>query len=126
MYLGVFDLDRVEGTLTVRFATGREQFEDARGHLTHPRPGEVIFTDAAHRVHARRWSALQSPHAALSEGTRTALVVVQGVHSGADRDIRKLLDGLATPLRAAGGKVQMIDLGFPALPSLQSRESLLT
>jgi len=111
----VFDLDRIAGTLHVRFADGSERFEDIGGGLSHPEAGEVIFIDAAGRVHARAWNARRSPHSVLSEGTHTALVVVQAQQPEAGPAVRRLLQRLASMLRAEGGAVETLDLAFHGL-----------
>lgn len=113
--VAVFDLDRIAGTLHVRFADGSEQFEEIGGGLSHPEAGEVIFVDAAGRVHACGWIARRSPHAVLSEGTRTALVVVQSRQPEAGLVVRGLLERLAAALQAAGGPVETLDLAFQGL-----------
>jgi hypothetical protein len=111
----VFDLDRVAGTLHVRFADGSERFEDMGGGLSHPEAGEVIFIDAAGRVHARDWNARRSPHSVLSAGTHTALVVVQAQQPEAGPAVRHLLQRLASMLRAEGAAVETLDLAFHGL-----------
>ena len=108
----VFDLDRIAGTLHVRFADGSERFEDIGGGLSHPEAGEVIFVDAAGRVHSRDWNARRSPHSVLSEGTHTALVVVQVQQAEAGPAVRRLLQRLASVLQAEGGAVETFDLAF--------------
>jgi DNA/RNA-binding domain of Phe-tRNA-synthetase-like protein len=54
---GAFDLDAVEGDITVRFAAGDEDFTPlGEPDVTeHPRPGEVIYTDAK-GVLTRHWN----------------------------------------------------------------------
>jgi hypothetical protein len=108
-----FDLDRIEGTLEVRRATGQERFEATDRRLSRPDPGEVIFADAAGWLHARDWGRLRNPRSVLSGQSRTALVVVQDLRPGAGAAVRAVLDRLAGPLRAAGGSVETLDLGFP-------------
>lgn len=108
-----FDLDRIEGTLEVRLATGRERFEATDRSLSRPGPGEVILADGAGWLHARDWGRLRSPRSVLSGPSRTALVVVQDLRPTAGPTVRRFLDRLAAPLRAAGGAVETLDLGFP-------------
>lgn len=54
---GAFDLDAVSGDVTVRFASGDEDFAPlGEPDVTeHPRPGEVIYTDAK-SVLTRHWN----------------------------------------------------------------------
>ena len=55
--VGAFDLDAVDGDITVRFAAGDEDFTPlGEPDVTeHPRPGEVIYTDAK-SVLTRHWN----------------------------------------------------------------------
>jgi DNA/RNA-binding domain of Phe-tRNA-synthetase-like protein len=54
---GAFDLDAAEGDITVRFAAGDEDFTPLGEPdvIEHPRPGEVIYTDAK-GVLTRHWN----------------------------------------------------------------------
>ena len=54
---GAFDLDAAIGNVTVRFAVGDEDFTPLGepGVTEHPRPGEVIYTDAK-SVLTRHWN----------------------------------------------------------------------
>jgi DNA/RNA-binding domain of Phe-tRNA-synthetase-like protein len=54
---GAFDLRQVSGDIEVRFATGSEPFTPLGepGTTEHPRPGEVVYTDAA-GVLTRHWN----------------------------------------------------------------------
>jgi DNA/RNA-binding domain of Phe-tRNA-synthetase-like protein len=54
--VAVFDLDRVDGNLEVRYANGAEVYLAFSGATEHPAPGEVVFADAASQTHARRWA----------------------------------------------------------------------
>lgn len=109
----VFDLDRIDGTLHVRLAAGDEMFENVGSGISPLKAGEVIFVDAAGRVHARDWTAQRSPHAILSDGTCTALVVVQARQPGAAPTVRRLLQRLAATLHEGGGAVETFDLALP-------------
>jgi DNA/RNA-binding domain of Phe-tRNA-synthetase-like protein len=62
----------------------------------------VIFVDAAGQVHARRWTFRQSRRSTVSDATRRALIVSEGLHSTATTDVSALLDTLATDLQALG------------------------
>ncbi len=66
------------------------------GEEEQPKPGEVIFADAARWVHARRWTFRQSKHSAVGNGTRRALIVSEGLRQTAAADVAALLDTLAT------------------------------
>ena len=75
--VAVFDLRAVQVGLAVRFARGDEPWADLGASETdHPDPGEVIFVDAADRVHARRWCWRQSQASAVRADTVEILVTV--------------------------------------------------
>jgi DNA/RNA-binding domain of Phe-tRNA-synthetase-like protein len=87
MPVAVVDLAGVAGSITVRFATGDELFDDlgSSGSVA-PEPGEVIFTDEKNMVSARRWCWRQSVQSATGPTTTDALIVVEGHHDTAAQD----------------------------------------
>lgn len=98
--VAVFDVRRMSGEITVRFARGDEPWADLGSSLTeHPAPGEVIFVDDAGVVAARRWCWRQSVASAAQEDTTEILVTVEGHHDGAERDVTAALDDLEQLLR---------------------------
>ncbi|WP_200833859.1 B3/B4 domain-containing protein [Tabrizicola flagellatus] len=104
--LAVFDFDRIAGDLTVTFAAGDEPFVTFGGAEERPAPGEVIFRDGAGLAHARRWAHRQGAVAAVTAGTRRALLVAEALHDGAETDLAAMAAALATGLTAAGGRVR--------------------
>ena len=86
--VAVVDRAGLAGGITVRFATGAEQFTDlgSSGSVS-PDPGEVIFTDEDNVVAARRWCWRQSAQSATSPGTVEALIVTEAQHDAAEADI---------------------------------------
>ena len=82
------DLAGIDGGITVRFATGAERFTDlGADEPVAPEPGEVVFVDRAGVACARRWCWRQSAQSATRESTTDALVVVEGLHDAAERDV---------------------------------------
>ena len=65
---GAFDLEAVEGDITVRFAAGDEDFTPlGEPDVTeHPRPGEVIYTDAK-SVLTRHWNHRDADRTKVTE-----------------------------------------------------------
>lgn len=98
--VAVFDLDQVEGYLEVRRASGDETYLAFSQEIEHPAPAEVIFADAANQVHARRWTFRQSRHSTISPTTKRVLIVSEGLHETAGKDVCVLLDALATGINA--------------------------
>jgi DNA/RNA-binding domain of Phe-tRNA-synthetase-like protein len=99
--VAVFDLAGVAGAITVRFATGDELFTDlgSTGSVS-PDPGEVIFVDGNNVVTARRWCWRQSAQSATSATTVDALVVIEGHHDTAGKDVEAALTDLISLLAA--------------------------
>ena len=86
--VAVLDRGKVASSITVRFATGSERFDDLGSSETvSPDPGEVIFVDADDVVSARRWCWRQSARTATGPDTVEALLVVEGHHEAAGADV---------------------------------------
>jgi DNA/RNA-binding domain of Phe-tRNA-synthetase-like protein len=121
MPVAVFDKDRVAGTITVRFAAGEEPFADLGSSETvHPAPGEVVFVDGEGVVCARRWCWRQSAGSATGATTTDALIVVEGHHDSAERDVGAALGDLASLLASyqPRGQVESYALS-PTNPRVQ-------
>ncbi|EJL77545.1 hypothetical protein PMI15_04634 [Polaromonas sp. CF318] len=101
--IAVFDVDKVQQQLEVRYATGAENYLTFGGEIEYPEPGEVVFADGAEPVnaHARRWTNRQSGLSAVSAGTRDVLIVAEALHASAAEDVGRLLNTLARELAAA-------------------------
>jgi DNA/RNA-binding domain of Phe-tRNA-synthetase-like protein len=99
MPVAVLDQKNVAGSTTVRFATGAETFTDLGStESVHPDPGEVIFVDDDGVVSARRWCWRQSAQSATGTTTVDALIVVEGHHDTARRDVESALADLTSLL----------------------------
>jgi DNA/RNA-binding domain of Phe-tRNA-synthetase-like protein len=88
--VAIFDLSKIEGSLTVRHADGNELYESFNGAIEHPEKGEVIFSDISARAHARRWVNRQSGYSAVREETRHALIIAEALHEEARDDVARL------------------------------------
>ena len=102
--IAVFDTARVSDELVVRHATGDEIYETFSGEIERPEPGEVIFADAANRVHARRWTNRQSGTSAVRDETSSVLIVSEALHETAGDDMRRLLTALSQGVGATWGE----------------------
>ena len=96
--VAAFDLAKVEGDMRVGSAEGSERYQTFGGEIEVPEPGEVIFRDDAGSVHARRWVNRQSGLSAISPPTTDALIVIEGLHDEAERDVVALRDRLAADI----------------------------
>jgi DNA/RNA-binding domain of Phe-tRNA-synthetase-like protein len=100
MPIAVFDLDGIVAGLEVRYATGDETSLSFSGEIEQPTSGEVIFADAANRVHARRWSNRQTASSAVRDATSEVLIVTEAMHEGANKDLQRLVAVLTAMLEA--------------------------
>jgi DNA/RNA-binding domain of Phe-tRNA-synthetase-like protein len=79
--IGGEDLDRLNGELSLRFATGQEHSDVADrpdGSASAPRPGEVIWADDL-GVTCRRWNWRQGRRTRLAEATTNAYFIVEAL-----------------------------------------------
>jgi DNA/RNA-binding domain of Phe-tRNA-synthetase-like protein len=79
MPLGADDLDRVTPPLAFRYTREGDSFVDmaeAGDQAEAPKPGEVVYADAAH-VLCRRWNWRQDGRTLITPATRRAVVTVQ-------------------------------------------------
>jgi DNA/RNA-binding domain of Phe-tRNA-synthetase-like protein len=82
--LGADDLDKVTPPLAFRYAREGDSFVDmaeAGDEPAAPRPGEVVYADAAH-VLCRRWNWRQDARTLIASATRRAVVTVQSNGAG--------------------------------------------
>lgn len=93
--VAVFDLDRVSGSLEVRFADGTERYETFGGDVESPAFGEVVFRDDDGWAHARRWTNRQSGRSAVRTDTSRVLIVSEGMHASAGDDVPRLIATLS-------------------------------
>jgi DNA/RNA-binding domain of Phe-tRNA-synthetase-like protein len=101
--IAVLDLDRIDGDLMVRPATGPEKYVTFSGDLEHPAAGEIIYADEAGHAHSRRWVTRQSGRSAIRPSTSRALIVVEAMHDGAEADVRSIVGILSHEIAAAWG-----------------------
>lgn len=99
--VAALDLDRIDGDLEVRYATGAEVYETFAGTTEHPEPGEVSFVDDAGRAHARRWTNRQSGWSAVRPETARVLIVAEAQHAGARPAVERLVADLSDAITTA-------------------------
>lgn len=107
--IAVFDIEKVEGGLTVRPARGDERYDTFPGTIETPEPGEIIFADEGGRAHARRWTNRQSAVSAVGPGTTDVLIVAEALHPDAQADIGRLIASLSEAVRSVWPKASVED-----------------
>ncbi|HUZ01498.1 MAG TPA: phenylalanine--tRNA ligase beta subunit-related protein [Thermomicrobiaceae bacterium] len=103
-----FDLWRVAGDCTVRFATGAELFVRINGREFEPIPaGEVVYADDSREVLSRRWNWRQADKGKVTPATTNLLITTEAVHADARSTVDVVLAELADRIPALfGGAVQ--------------------
>jgi DNA/RNA-binding domain of Phe-tRNA-synthetase-like protein len=96
--VAALDVDKIDESLEVRYATGGESYLTFSGETEHPAVREVIFADAGGRAHARRWTNRQSGQSAVRDTTTNVLIVAEALHASAFADVPRLTATLADEL----------------------------
>ena len=107
--LGGEDLAPYRGPARLVCAAGNEPFETASGGedvVEHPEAGEVVWRDDA-GVTCRRWNWRQGRRTALSDGTRTALFIMDALDPVDDAALGAAADDLTAALSALGDDVRV-------------------
>ncbi|MBE3559352.1 MAG: hypothetical protein IMW89_09020 [Ktedonobacteraceae bacterium] len=119
--VAIMDTRAIRGAITVRFASGDERYTTlGQQEEDPPRPGEVIFADAAGTVFARRWCWRQSEQSAAQADTHAAIITVEAHHASGHRDVESALNDLLELLTTyAGGMFEsgILDAERPAIAS---------
>ena len=108
--VAVFDLDSIEEYLEVCHAQGTERYLAFNDEIETPSPGEIIFRDAANQVHARRWTFRQSRLSTVRPETAHALIISEGLHETASRDVPELIEALSRQIAALGASPRRQDI----------------
>lgn len=101
------DLEHYQGPASLFRASGTEPFDTASGGemvIEHPDEGEVVWGDDA-GVTCRRWNWRQGRRTALSDRTRSALFILDGLDPVSNDQLRAAADALVAALTALGAEV---------------------
>jgi DNA/RNA-binding domain of Phe-tRNA-synthetase-like protein len=119
--VAVFDTRALQGAVTVHFADGSERYTTlGESEEDHPEPGEVVFSDEAKLVIARRWCWRQSEQSAAQMDTTQAIITVEAHHAQGRADVQAAQNDLLELLRKyAGGEFSsgVLDSAHPSFPA---------
>jgi DNA/RNA-binding domain of Phe-tRNA-synthetase-like protein len=102
--VAAFDTRDLQGAVTVRLAKGTERFTPLfETEVENPEPGEVIFSDEADLVLARRWCWRQADQSAARPDTRNVIMTVEAQHAGGQSEVEAALNDLLNLLRQYTG-----------------------
>ncbi|WP_244465799.1 B3/B4 domain-containing protein [Devosia soli] len=111
--IAVFDIEKVDGGLSVRPAQGNERYVSFSGTIKAPEAGEIIFADDAGRAHARRWTNRHGQISAVGTHTMDALIVAEALHPHSPSDMEHLGFSLCEAVRAVWPKAMVKDWSTP-------------
>ena len=121
--VAVFDIQHLQGGITVHFAEGTERFTplgESAGE--NPEKGEVVFSDESKLVVARRWCWRQSAESAAGESLRSATITIEAQHDTGRQDVEAALRDMLELLQThAGGTLSSGILDFRT-PSISRNE----
>ena len=97
--IGGEDFDQLVRPCVLRFATSQDAGVDAASAADEPKPGEVIWADDLGWT-CRRWNWRQGPRTRLTESTRNAYFIIEGMtpaltETGLDEAARELAERIA-------------------------------
>ncbi|WP_425323953.1 B3/B4 domain-containing protein [Kocuria palustris] len=101
------DMEHYQGPARLFRASGTESFDTASGGemvIEHPDEGEVVWGDDA-GVTCRRWNWRQARRTALSDRTRSALFILDGLDPVSNDQLHAAADALVEALTALGAEV---------------------
>ena len=101
------DMEHYQGPARLFRASGTESFDTASGGemvIEHPDEGEVVWGDDA-GVTCRRWNWRQGRRTALSDRTRSALFILDGLDPVSNDQLRAAADALVEALTGLGAEV---------------------
>lgn len=117
--VAVFDTSALRGPITVHVASGDERYTLlGQSEEDPPKAGEVVFSDEAGQVVARRWCWRQSESSAARAETSNAIITVEAHHQDGRKDIEAALHDLQNLLATyAGGTAQsgILDAYHPVI-----------
>jgi DNA/RNA-binding domain of Phe-tRNA-synthetase-like protein len=101
------DLDAAQGDLTLRLATGGEEFTPLGGkEASHPEPGEAVYVDDQ-QVLCRRWNWRQGECTKIAPSSRNVLVNIDCLAPVGKDEAERLVVELAELIeRFCGGSVR--------------------
>jgi len=105
--VGGDDISRVEGDIAIRFAQGGEMFRPLNSEeVEHAKEGEVIYMDNV-EVLCRRWNWRECDKTKMTEETKEAMLVVEGLPPVNREEVDRIVEELRRLVeRFCGGETR--------------------
>lgn len=104
--VGGDDTNKIDGDITLRFATGEEPFIRLNSEeVDHPKEGEVIYADDK-EVLCRRWNWRECDKSKMTEQTKNIALVVEGLSPVTEEEVRLIIEELGELIKKiCGGEI---------------------
>jgi len=109
--LGGDDIDKVDGNIVLKIAKGDEPFTELNStEIKHPKEGEVIYIDDK-EVLCRRWNWRECDKSKMTEDTKNATLVIEGLPPFTKEGIELIINELSELVKKyCGGECKTIIL----------------
>jgi DNA/RNA-binding domain of Phe-tRNA-synthetase-like protein len=92
--VGGDDIDKVDGDIVLRLATGEEPFIRLNSdEVDHPKEGEVVYVDDK-EVLCRRWNWRECDKSKMTEQTKNITLVVEGLSPVTKEEVQTIVEEL--------------------------------
>lgn len=104
--VGGDDIDKVDGDIVLRLATGEESFIRLNSdEVDHPKEGEVIYVDDK-EVLCRRWNWRECDKSKMTEQTKNITLVVEGLSPVTKEEVQTIVEELGQLVeKLCGGEI---------------------
>jgi len=105
--LGGDDLDKIDGDIILKFAKGDEPFTELnKGEVTNPKEGEIVYADDK-EILCRRWNWRECDKSKMTEDTKNAILVVEGLPPVTNDDVESVITELGELVeKFCGGEIR--------------------
>lgn len=105
--VGGDDIDKIEGDIILKFANGDEEFIELNtDEVKNPQKGEVVYVDDK-EVLCRRWNWRECDKSKMTEETKDATLVVEGLGSITKEEVENIIKELGELVKEyCGGEIE--------------------
>ena len=105
--VGGDDTDKIDGNISLRFASGEEQFIRLNSDkIDHPKNGEVVYADDK-EVLCRRWNWRECDKSKMTEDTKNVALVIEGLSPTTKEEVNLIVNELAELVeKFCGGEIE--------------------
>ena len=104
--VGGDDIDKIDGDIILRFATGEESFTRLNSDkVDHPKEWEVVYADNK-EVLCRRWNWRECDKSKMTEQTKNVTLVIEGLSPVTKEDVQSVMEELEQLVgKLCGGEI---------------------